>query len=427
MPRFISNHRYLFLFPVLCFFSLVLVIFAKPGFSADTDKPSVVVTIKPLHSLVAGVMAGVAEPYLLLKGSATPHHFQLKPSQALKLNKADLIIWVGPSLESPLVKTVKSIGSDKSSFEILKLADLTKLEFRSPHHHDHEDEHNDEHAGKDSHDHEHDHDKDHAKKDEHDHDHEEEHAKKEDHDHDHEEEHAKKEDHDHDHDEEHAKKEDHDHDHDEEHAKKEDHDHDHDEDHAKKEDHDHDHDEHHAKKDEHDHSHAGVDPHIWLDTDNAIVITKAVRDRLSEIAPSHAKIFQKNAEAQIQRLEALKSELAGQLNPVKKRPYMVFHDAYQYFTKPIGLSFEGAITLNPSRPVSAAHLKELRETLNEKKIVCVFSEPQFSDKTVKALIGKADVKIGQLDPLGAALAEGPDAYSATLRGLADAFKSCLAP
>ena len=383
MPRFISNHRYLFLFPVLCFFSLVLVVFAKPGFSADTDKPSVVVTIKPLHSLVAGVMAGVAEPYLLLKGSATPHHFQLKPSQALKLNKADLIIWVGPSLESPLVKTVKSIGSDKSSFEILKLADLTKLEFRSPHHHDHEDEHNDEHAGKDSHDH--DHDKDHAKK------------------------------------------EDHDHDHDEDHAKKEDHDHDHDEDHAKKEDHDHDHDEHHAKKDEHDHSHAGVDPHIWLDTDNAIVITKAVRDRLSEIAPSHAKIFQKNAEAQIQRLEALKSELAGQLNPVKKRPYMVFHDAYQYFTKPIGLSFEGAITLNPSRPVSAAHLKELRETLNEKKIVCVFSEPQFSDKTVKALIGKADVKIGQLDPLGAALAEGPDAYSATLRGLADAFKSCLAP
>ena len=383
MPRFISNHRYLFLFPVLCFFSLVLVVFAKPGFSADTDKPSVVVTIKPLHSLVAGVMAGVAEPYLLLKGSATPHHFQLKPSQALKLNKADLIIWVGPSLESPLVKTVKSIGSDKSSFEILKLADLTKLEFRSPHHHDHEDEHNDEHAGKDSHEHEHDKD--------------------------------------------HAKKEDHDHDHDEDHAKKEDHDHDHDEDHAKKEDHDHDHDEHHAKKDEHDHSHAGVDPHIWLDTDNAIVITKAVRDRLSEIAPSHAKIFQKNAEAQIQRLEALKSELAGQLNPVKKRPYMVFHDAYQYFTKPIGLSFEGAITLNPSRPVSAAHLKELRETLNEKKIVCVFSEPQFSDKTVKALIGKADVKIGQLDPLGAALAEGPDAYSATLRGLADAFKSCLAP
>ena len=355
MPRFISNHRYLFLFPVLCLFSLVLVVFAKPGFSADTDKPSVVVTIKPLHSLVAGVMAGVAEPYLLLKGSATPHHFQLKPSQALKLNKADLIIWVGPSLESPLVKTVKSIGSDKSSFEILKLADLTILEFRSPHHHDHEDEHNDEHAGKDGHEH------------------------------------------------------------------------DHDEDHAKKEDHDHDHDEHHAKKDEHDHSHAGVDPHIWLDTDNAIVITKAVRDRLSEIAPSHAKIFQKNAEAQIQRLEALKSELAGQLNPVKKRPYMVFHDAYQYFTKPIGLSFEGAITLNPSRPVSAAHLKELRETLNEKKIVCVFSEPQFSDKTVKALIGKADVKIGQLDPLGAALAEGPDAYSATLRGLADAFKSCLAP
>jgi zinc transport system substrate-binding protein len=66
--------------------------------------PTVVVSIAPIHSLAAMAMAGVAEPRLLLPRGASPHGYALKPSDARALSRADLVIWVGPQLESFLVK-----------------------------------------------------------------------------------------------------------------------------------------------------------------------------------------------------------------------------------------------------------------------------------------------------------------------------------
>ena len=66
--------------------------------------PNVVVSIKPLHSLVAGVMDGVSTPELLLKGGASPHHYALKPSEAKLLSNAQLVISIGPNMEVFLIK-----------------------------------------------------------------------------------------------------------------------------------------------------------------------------------------------------------------------------------------------------------------------------------------------------------------------------------
>ena len=64
---------------------------ATPALAA----PNVVATIKPLHSLVAGVMEGVGTPELLIEGAASPHGFSLRPSDAGKLESADLVFWIG--------------------------------------------------------------------------------------------------------------------------------------------------------------------------------------------------------------------------------------------------------------------------------------------------------------------------------------------
>ena len=85
--------------------ALAIALCAQPTLFASAA-PRVVVSIKPLHSLVAGVMKGVGEPYLLMKGAASPHTFSLKPSDARELERARVIFWVGevlaPGLERPL-------------------------------------------------------------------------------------------------------------------------------------------------------------------------------------------------------------------------------------------------------------------------------------------------------------------------------------
>jgi zinc transport system substrate-binding protein len=71
------------------------------------ETPRVLVTIKPLHSIVSQLLNGISEPELLLQGYQSPHTFQLRPSDARKLNDSDVIIWVGPTMETGLLKTLR--------------------------------------------------------------------------------------------------------------------------------------------------------------------------------------------------------------------------------------------------------------------------------------------------------------------------------
>ena len=72
---------------------------------------NVVVSLKPIHSLVAGVMGDTGKPRLLLKGAASPHTYQMRPSEARALNKADLIVWIGEDMETFLDRPIANLGS----------------------------------------------------------------------------------------------------------------------------------------------------------------------------------------------------------------------------------------------------------------------------------------------------------------------------
>ena len=134
---------------------------------------NVVTSIKPLHSLTSYIMEGVGEPDLIIDGVASPHNFQIKPSHAKMLQKADLVIWVGEDLESFLPSALKSIPKNAVVFELLGQSGLKKLKFREKNifkgHDDHDEHGHDEHAKKeDDHDDHEDHDEHGKKEDDHD-------------------------------------------------------------------------------------------------------------------------------------------------------------------------------------------------------------------------------------------------------------------
>ncbi|MGI9336642.1 MAG: zinc ABC transporter substrate-binding protein [Gammaproteobacteria bacterium] len=76
------------------------------GTAASEGPPRVLATIKPIHSLVAGVMRGVGQPALLIEGGQSPHGFALRPSHARALAKAEIVFWVGPALETSLSRVL---------------------------------------------------------------------------------------------------------------------------------------------------------------------------------------------------------------------------------------------------------------------------------------------------------------------------------
>lgn len=106
----------------------------------------VVVSIAPIHSLVAGVMEGVGAPRLLVRGGASPHSFAMRPSDSRAMNEADLIIWVGEGLESFLPKVLASLSPGAKITELMENPRIRLLDGRKP---GVWDDH--EHSGKDPH------------------------------------------------------------------------------------------------------------------------------------------------------------------------------------------------------------------------------------------------------------------------------------
>ena len=198
-----------------------------------------------------------------------------------------------------------------------------------------------------------------------------------------------------------------------------DHDHDHDHDHAH--DHDHDHEGHH-----HDHHHDGLDPHGWLDPQNARLWVDAIARRLSTLDPENADQYQTNATQAKADLLTLQMALEEQLAEQSAPRFVVFHDAYQYFENRFEVPSEGAISLGDASDPSPARIEALQQHVRENDIQCVFSEPQFNTAMVNNVFGDTPAVMGVIDPLGVELQLGPTLYDQLLHQLADALGACSA-
>ena len=130
--------------------------------AAAADVPEVVTDIAPIHSLVAQVMGDLGQPVLLLPPGATPHDFQLRPSQAAALNAADLVIWSGPGLVPWLAESLPGLAAGAETRALLESDGWTRPDRRAPgaaadddheghDEHDEHDEHDDDEDGHEPH------------------------------------------------------------------------------------------------------------------------------------------------------------------------------------------------------------------------------------------------------------------------------------
>ena len=110
------------------------------------DVPKVTVDIAPVHSLVSKVMNGVGKPDLIIPAGASPHEYQLKPSNAKSLQDADIVFWIGEDLTPWLEKGLSSLAQDASITSLLEVDGVELLSFREgalfeAHDHDDHDDH----------------------------------------------------------------------------------------------------------------------------------------------------------------------------------------------------------------------------------------------------------------------------------------------
>ena len=356
----------------------------------------VVVTIKPVHALVAGVLAGIAEPLLLVDGQASPHTFTLKPSAARAAHDAHVLVRVSPAVEPFSERLARSVSSAVKVVTLAEAPGLVLLARRSG---DAFEAHAHAAAAGDAADrHEHDsgtvggpagaagagHDTAH-----------------------------------------HA---DPDAGHDARQETRRDTGHGAGPETGDDPGHDPGGGSHHDAGDhtghDSDHDAAQRDGHIWLDPDNARRIVAHLVDVFTQLDPAHAARFAANGAALSKRIAALSADIDAATRPLRGKPFVVFHDATQYFERRFGLQAAGAVTVSPDVQPSAQRLTALRRRIAALGAVCVYAEPQFQGGVIASVVEGTRSRSAIIDPEGALLAPGPELYFQLLGNLAAAMVRC---
>ncbi len=177
--------------------------------------------------------------------------------------------------------------------------------------------------------------------------------------------------------------------------------------------------------DAHDHGHGGIDPHLWLDPENAKLLVDEIERTLSAADPANASTYRTNAQATIARLDALAADVRQTLAPAKGRGFVVFHDAFQYFENRFDIRAAGSVTINPDVAPSAARIAAIHAKLADLDAACIFTEPQFEPRLIPVITEGTDARTGILDPLGTDLKDGPDLYFQLIGNLAGSLRNCL--
>lgn len=175
----------------------------------------------------------------------------------------------------------------------------------------------------------------------------------------------------------------------------------------------------------HDHKPGSLDPHIWLDPHNALIIARFMTKDLAALYPDNASTLKANLAAFEKRLTQLDSRLRARFEPLKGKPYFVFHDGYGYFEHRYELAPRGIFSLSHDVQPGARHINQLRGQLQQAGAACVFSEPQFTPRLINSLTRDLPVRKAELDPLGSDLDVSARGYEALLEGLADGLAGCL--
>ncbi len=169
------------------------------------------------------------------------------------------------------------------------------------------------------------------------------------------------------------------------------------------------------------------DPHAWLDPQNATSWLDVIAAKLSELDPANAATYGANAKTGAAQIAAVEAEINALLDPVKAKPFVVYHDAYGYFTAHFGLTVAGEIAIGDATSPSAAKLAELRATLVAGSAACIFPEANHDPKLLTQITEGTPTSIGGvLDPEGANLPPGPALYPDLMRALAATLADCLA-
>jgi zinc transport system substrate-binding protein len=142
------------------------------------------------------------------------------------------------------------------------------------------------------------------------------------------------------------------------------------------------------------------DIHIWLNPENAIKIAEFITSKIIAIDPANASKYQLNLENFTKEIMVSTNKIRTQMNKVKDRNFMVYHDGYAYFEDYFAIKETRSITAYEGQELTINDLKQISQLIKNKNVKCIFGEPGEEKNTALNIANNFNIKFMILDLIG---------------------------
>lgn len=168
-----------------------------------------------------------------------------------------------------------------------------------------------------------------------------------------------------------------------------------------------------------------VDPHLWLDADNAVLIARALAEALAQREPGRAALYRRNAAEFATRIALLKSRFSPRFQGLPSRSFIAYHDAYQYLEPMLGLNYRGSLVAGAEGKPSAKHFLLISQKIRQEGIACFLGEPGFDAALARNVFAERRPELVTVDEQFAAAPSSAEGYEAGLGLMAENIYRCL--
>ena len=146
----------------------------------------------------------------------------------------------------------------------------------------------------------------------------------------------------------------------------------------------------------HGHAHSATDPHAWQSVANAKIYVGNIRDALVKADPAGKQIYEANAKAYAEKLDALEAEVRGGVAriPADRRRIITSHDAFGYFAASYGVQFIAPAGVSTDTEASARDVARIITQIKTQKIPAIFLENVSSDRLMEQIARETGARIG---------------------------------
>lgn len=143
----------------------------------------------------------------------------------------------------------------------------------------------------------------------------------------------------------------------------------------------------------------GENAHVWMDTRRYRHMVENIAEAFMEADPAHADIYQENALQYCGKIQELTGEMEKLCEVTSGKPVVIFHEAYEYVAKELGMEVVYCLDLDEERQVSAREVADVMREISENQVAVVFAEELYGKDMGDTVEAETQAKVCYLDTL----------------------------